>query len=60
MIQIPESYKHSPFTDKNFRELVEFFNTLERNLQYPNCEGYADQERTLKNAQNDLTMWGKI
>jgi len=60
MIIFPSGYQNSPFTDKNFRQLVEFFNDLEKRLEYPNCEGYADQERVLKRAQQELTMWGKI
>ncbi len=60
MINIPANYKNSPFLDKDFRKLVEFFNDLEQKLQYPNCEGNADAERILKNAQRELVMWGKL
>ena len=60
MIFFPPGYQNSPFTDKNFRQLVEFFNNLERELEYPNCEGNADKERILKKAQSELTMWGKV
>jgi hypothetical protein len=48
------------FTDKNFRQLVEFFNNLERDLEYPKCDGFEDQKRVLMKAQRELTMWGKI
>ena len=59
-IQLPLEYQNSPFTDKRFKELVEFFNKLEKDLEYPNCEGYADKTRILRQAQTELTMWGVI
>lgn len=45
---------------KDFKELIEFFNKLEKELEYPNCEGNADKERILLKAERDLVMWGKI
>jgi len=60
MITFPPGYQNSMFTDKNFRQLVEFFNNLERDLEYPKCDGFEDQKRVLMKAQRELTMWGKI
>jgi len=40
------TYTESKFQEK-FRELVEFFNKLEQDLQHPNCDGYEDQRRVL-------------
>lgn len=45
---------------KTFRELVEFFNKLEKDLEYPNCETEADKVRVLIKAENELIMWGKV
>ena len=45
---------------KQFKELIKFFNELEEKLQYPNCEGNADKERILVQAERELIMWGKI
>lgn len=47
MITIPQGFQNNPATDKKFRELVELFNKLEQDLQYPNCDGYEDQRRVL-------------
>jgi hypothetical protein len=60
MINIPSNYRNSPFTDKKFKELVEFFNKLEQDLQYPNCEGKEDSVRILRKAQDELTKWGVV
>ncbi len=60
MITFPPGYTGNVWTDKNFRQLVEFFNDLERKLEYPNCEGFEDQKRILAKAQSELIMWGKI
>lgn len=58
MIVIPSDFQNNPFADKKFRELVEFFNNLEKALEYPNCEGNADAKRILARAQSELIMWG--
>ena len=60
MISIPKDFQNNPFADKKFRELVEFFNKLEKDLEYPNCEGYADAKRILAQAQNELIMRGVV
>lgn len=60
MIVIPDNYQNNAFCDKGFKELIEFFNKLEKDLEYPNCEGKEDQIRVLKKAQSDLIYWGKI
>jgi len=59
-IQIPIDFQNNPFVDKKFKSLVEFFNKLEKDLEYPNCEGYADKNRILAKAQNELIMWGML
>jgi hypothetical protein len=59
MINVPSSFYDGPFT-KNFKEMVDFFNDLEEKLQYPNCSGKEDQERVLRQAMKELTLWGKI
>ena len=43
-----------------FKELYIFFKELEAKLEYPNCEGNADRERILIQAEKELIMWGKI
>lgn len=58
MIQIPNGFQNNPTVDKKFRELIEFMNKLEQELQYPNCEGLADQKRILVRAENKLIMQG--
>ena len=60
MINIPSDFNNNPFADKKFKELVTFFNKLEKDMQYPNCEGYADAKRILAKAEDDLIMWGII
>lgn len=60
MINVPADFQNSPFTDKKFKELVEFFNALEKDLEYPSCEGNADATRILRKAQSELTMWGVL
>gem|GEM_PF-7072850 len=44
--------------DKKFKELIVFINQLEKELEYPNCEGYSDQKRVLSLAQNELILLG--
>ena len=58
MITIPEGFSDNPSCDRKFTELVKFFNKLEDDLRYPNCEGYADQCRVLTRAENELIMMG--
>jgi hypothetical protein len=41
-------------------ELVEYFNKLEKELEYPNCEGEADKKRILLCAERQLIMEGKL
>lgn len=41
-------------------ELINFFNRLENDLQYPNCEGRAEEILRLKRAEIELIMQGKI
>ena len=41
-------------------ELINFFNQLENELQYPNCEGRAEEIMLLKRAEIELIMRGKI
>lgn len=60
MITIPKDFQNNPFCDKKFKELIEFFNKLEQDLQYPNCEGNADAKRILAQAENELIMWGVV
>lgn len=43
-----------------FKKLLDFFNKLEKDLQYPNCEGYKEEKLYLLKAQQELIMWGKI
>lgn len=58
MIEIPiEAQKK--LTPEMLR-LVDYFNKLEQSLQYPKCEGYADQTRMLLKAEQELIMWGKV
>lgn len=60
MINIPNDFQNNPFADKKFCQLVEFFNKLEKDLEYPNCEGKADTNRILAQAQNELIKWGVV
>ena len=60
MISIPKDFQNNAFADKKFKELVEFFNKLEKDLEYPNCEGNADAKRILAKAQNELIMRGVV
>lgn len=59
-INIPSNFQNNPFADKGFKELVEFFNKLAADLEYPNCEGKEDANRILRKAQDELIMWGKL
>ena len=45
---------------KDTVELIEFFNKLEKDLEYPKCEGQADARRVLINAERELIVWGKV
>jgi len=56
MITIKPEYQLT----RNMRELIEFFNKLEKELEYPNCEGEADKKRILLSAERELITWGKI
>ena len=60
MITIPNGFQNNPFVDRKFRELVEYFNALEKQLEYPNCEGNEDAKRILARAQNELIMRGVL
>ncbi len=54
MINIP---KNGVTLSNKFLDMIDFFNKLERNMEYPNCEGYLDQKRLLEQAQlrfNDI------
>lgn len=44
MINVPQGCVLSD----RFRECIKLFNKLEKNLEYPECEGYADQKRVLQ------------
>ena len=35
---------------RKFSEMLEFFNKLEKSLEYPQCEGYSDQKFVLEQA----------
>lgn len=56
MITLPPNFSPT----KVMGELIEFFNKLEKDLQYPNCEGHSDQKKVLEKAEYDLIIWGKI
>ena len=58
MIQIPIDFSNNGLTDSKFKELVNMFNKLEKDLEYPNCEGYADKNRILAKFENELIMRG--
>lgn len=58
MITIPAGFQNNSAVDRKFRDLIEFFNELEEELRYPNCEGYEDQRRTLARAEQELIMRG--
>lgn len=60
MIEIPKDFQNNPAVDRKFKDLIEFVNKLERDLQYPNCEGYADAKRILARAENELIMRGVL
>lgn len=45
---------------KDTVELIEFFNKLAADLEYPKCEGQADARRILIKAEQELIMWGKV
>lgn len=55
-ISIPANTKIS----SKMKELIVFFNNLERKLAYPNCEGYAEQRYVLERAEQELIKWGKL
>lgn len=62
MITIP----NGPYGDKGLdlskgmKDMIEFFNKLAADLEYPNCEGNADAKRILLKAERELVMWGKL
>lgn len=58
MINIPTDFSNNGLTDKKFKELVALFNNLEKDLEYPNCEGNADKNRILARFENELIMRG--
>lgn len=60
MITVPQGFQNNPAVDRKFRDLIEFMNKLEQDLQYPNCEGYEDQKRVLARAENELIMRGVL
>ena len=60
MITIPQGFQNNPAVDRKFKELVEFMNQLEEQLQYPNCSGYEDQKRILARAEYELIMRGVL
>ena len=43
MINIERS-RFDPNIPADFIRLIDFFNILEKSLQYPNCSGYIDQK----------------
>lgn len=59
MVNTPKDY-HAGFYNKQFKELIEFFNQIEKDMEYPNCEGNADKTRVLNKALDDLIRWGII
>jgi hypothetical protein len=56
MITIKPQYELT----RKMRELIEFFNNLEKELEYPNCGGEADKKRTLLCAERQLILEGKL
>lgn len=50
MITVPQGTNIS----QRMRYLIEFFNKLEQDLEYPNCEGYADARRCIEAAELQL------
>ena len=60
MINIPVDLraKLNDKTGQRFQELVHLFNKLEKDLEYPNCEGYADQSRILASFEVELNNRG--
>lgn len=59
MIVIPKEFTRDVF-NKEFFALIEWFNELESQLAYPNCDGKADEIRKLKTAHSELIKWGKV
>ncbi len=60
MISVPETFNNNPFADKKFRQLIDYFNRLEKALEYPNCENQLDIKRVLSKAQDEAIMSGYI
>jgi hypothetical protein len=58
MITIPDGFQEPVIIE--FRYLVDFFNKLEKRLEYPNCEGYSDTRRYILLAQKELIERGFI
>jgi hypothetical protein len=45
---------------RDMRELIEFFNNLEKQLEYPNYDGEADKKQILLYAEQELIIMGRI
>ena len=60
MITVPQGFQNNPAVDRKFRDLIEFMNRLEEQLQYPNCDGFEDQKRVLARAEYELIMRGVL
>ena len=58
MIVVPDT--GSVVVTKKMRDLIEFFNNLETQLAYPNCEGKTDAVRILRAAERELINQGTI
>lgn len=56
MITIKPQYELT----RKMTEIIEYFNKLEKELEYPNCDGEADKKRILLSAERELINWGKI
>ena len=60
MINIPQGFQNNPVVDRKFKDLIEFMNQLEEQLQYPNCDGDEDKRRVLARAEYELIMRGVL
>lgn len=56
MITIPNNFNEQHFG--KFKELIGMFNKLEKDLEYPNCEGNADKVRILAEFERQLRARG--
>ena len=52
-------YKNVPI-GADTKRLIDFFNALAKDLEYPNCEGNEDKRRILLQAERHLILWGKL